>query len=229
MVGNFMIRKVSPLNAAFLGIRKPATKVSNNMNKMFANASGLRKRKVWNLKQKLSGNFSQSFLCDVAEFKEKHDIASFGRSVKIKNGRRFDQTVSDNIMRSSVNRMGIKPQHIMAVRSTNGRLTTVSRNYNRPTKIEAITYANRDRVIQNHSKIFNHRLNQEPYKKSFIEKLKSDYSPHKWVQNEKGSYVKKLNPKFFVTSGLGLAGLGATGYGAYKTYKHFKNKNKGKK
>ena len=71
MVGNFMIRKVSPLNAAFLGIRKPATKVSNNMNKMFANASGLRKRKVWNLKQKLSSNFSQSFLCDVAEFAKK--------------------------------------------------------------------------------------------------------------------------------------------------------------
>ena len=76
MVGNFMIRKVSPLNAAFLGIRKPATKVSNNMNKMFANASGLRKRKVWNLKQKLSGNFSQSFLCDVAEFKEKTEKES---------------------------------------------------------------------------------------------------------------------------------------------------------
>lgn len=71
-----MIRKVSPLNAAFLGIRKPATKVSNNMNKMFANASGLRKRKVWNLKQKLSSNFSQSFLCDVAEFKEKTEKES---------------------------------------------------------------------------------------------------------------------------------------------------------
>lgn len=66
-----MIRKVSPLNAAFLGIRKPATKVSNNINKMFANANSLRKRKVWNLKQKLSSNFSQSFLCEVAEFKDK--------------------------------------------------------------------------------------------------------------------------------------------------------------